>query len=77
MEQYNHIKFAWDNSYDVYSAAALNKAMRPDIIGSAEDDGYHFRSKSDLQPMLDVMVDYQMDFTILELLPGFELHAVK
>lgn len=73
----NHIKFAWNNAYDVYSAAALNEVMRPDIKDTCEEDGYHFRSEGDLQPVLDVCVEYGLDFEILELSPGFTLQAWK
>lgn len=73
----NHIKFEWDNAYDVYSAAALNEVMRPDIVDTCEADGYHFRSDGDLQPILDVCVGYGLNFTVLELKPGFTLTAVK
>lgn len=75
----NHIKFAWDNSYDIYSADALMKAMdgRTDIEHTCEEDGYHFYSEGDLQPIMDVCSEYQMDFSVLELNPGITLTAIK
>lgn len=75
----NHLKFAWSNAYDAYSAEALNVVMsdRSDIEATCEDDGMHFRSEGDLQPILDVCVEYGLDFEVLELSPGFTLHAVK
>ena len=71
--------FKWDNSYDVYTADELNQAMqgRTDIMESTEEDGHHFRSEGDLQPILDVMSRNQMDFLVLELNIDVTLHAVK
>ena len=75
----NHLKFAWNNAYDAYSAEALNVVMsdRPDIEAICEPDGMHYRSEGDLQPILDVCVEYEMDFEVLEMLPGFILTAIK
>lgn len=75
----NHLKFAWDNAYDVYSAHALHDVMqeRPDIQDTTEEDGYHFRSEGDLQPILDVCVEYDLNYEILELNPGITLHAIQ
>lgn len=75
----NHIKFAWTNAYDVYSAQALQEAVgdRKDIISTTEADGYHFRSEGDLQPIMDVISEYEMEFEVLGLNPGVTLTAVK
>ena len=72
----NHIMFSWDNAYDGYSAEAIGEVMRPDIIESCEEDGYHFRSTGDLQSLSNVFAEYQMTFKVLELLPGVTLSAV-
>lgn len=77
MENLNHIRFEWDNAYDVYSADALNKAMRIDIIATCEEDGYHFRSKGDLQPLIDVCTQYGLNLTIIEILPGVQLSILN
>jgi hypothetical protein len=76
----NHIKFEWDNAYDVYSAEALNVVMcdrEGDIEATCEADGLHFRSEGDLQPIMDVCSEYELNVTVLELNKDVILTVIK
>lgn len=74
----NHIKFKLNNQYDVYSADALNSAIRPDIESKIEDDDcYHFRSEGDLQPIMDVCSEYELDVTVVSLNKDVTLSLIR